>query len=521
MTKSKRTIVATPGSEVPQGAPKRRQHGKIIRGLMTTPQSPSFVGMFGRMFRTLPAAVHSEEALRKLGRAMIAEPERTPTSEEETDSEENLTIDAGYTYLGQFIDHDLTFDPSSFLQKLNDPNGIVDYRTPRFDLDCIYGRGPDDQPYMYLDDGRKMLLGRKLTGGSKGARDLPRLNPNNTNSPSMPRRALIGDPRNDENIIVSQLQGIFLRFHNRMADIMYDSKFEDIQQAVRWHYQWIVLNDFLPTIVGKEVIESILPHLKSGKSIIDDRPQLRFYHFKEELFMPVEFSVAAYRFGHSMIRPIYRLNTTLSSRQAIFNKDRNNSLVGFREFPDDWAIDWNLFFGNGKQPSSGKGRTQKSYKIDTSLVDPLGNLPPEIARTMPSLAERNLVRGLNMGLPSGQAVSRYMGIEPITDKDLKVGKATVSDSKTNKSIIEIDASFEDNAPLWYYILAEAQHCSFKGKDTDTIILGPVGKRIVAEVFIGLLLGDSQSFISLNPTWKPFDGTFTIRDLVDKALEYQE
>src|SRR2546428_1368524 len=151
---------------------------------------------------------------------MIAEAEAKPTSEEENDDEENIGtpdnpgISAGFTYLGQFIDHDLTFDPASSLQKQDDPDALVDFRTPRFDLDNVYGRGPDDQPYLYQDDGVRMLLGRPLTGNADDpkTRDVPR------NSPAAgPKRALIGDPRNDENVIVSQLQATFLRFHNRVA----------------------------------------------------------------------------------------------------------------------------------------------------------------------------------------------------------------------------------------------------------------------------------------------------------------
>src|SRR5262249_53274304 len=148
-----------------------------------------------------------------------------PTPETERDDEENSGPDpshpiiaAGYTYLGQFIDHDLTFDPVSSLQRENDPNALVDFRTPRFDLDCVYGRGPDDQPYLYQHDGVRMPLGRPLPGNNDdpNTRDVPR------NSPDAgPKRALIGDPRNDENVIVSQLQGVFLRFHNRVAEVLH------------------------------------------------------------------------------------------------------------------------------------------------------------------------------------------------------------------------------------------------------------------------------------------------------------
>ncbi len=210
-----------------------------------------FEGRFGRIFRTLKPARFSEGALAELAELMIAESEDAPTPETEVDNEENQGISAGYTYLGQFIDHDLTFDPASSLQKQNDPDALVDFRTPRFDLDNVYGRGPDDQPYLYEDDGRRLRLGRKLTGNPNDAnsRDVPRYTSEPGDSGSR-ARALIGDPRNDENVIVSQLQATMLRFHNRLADDNKNKSFRKVQDLVRWHYQWVVLHDFLPTIVG-------------------------------------------------------------------------------------------------------------------------------------------------------------------------------------------------------------------------------------------------------------------------------
>src|SRR5436309_2141113 len=135
--------------------------------------------LFQRMFRTLPPARFDEKDLRSLASKIVAEAEAEQTPETEADAEENTGISAGYTYLGQFIDHDLTFDPASSLEKQNDPDALVDFRTPRFDLDNIYGRGPDDQPYLYEDGGRRMLLGRPLTGNPRDVktRDLPRNSP--------------------------------------------------------------------------------------------------------------------------------------------------------------------------------------------------------------------------------------------------------------------------------------------------------------------------------------------------------
>ena len=515
-----------------------RPHGGV-RGDELAPGSSLFEGRFGRMFRRLPGAEFSDGDLKALADKMTAPAELdakgkpSATPESEIDDEENQGIDAGYTYLGQFIDHDLTFDPNSSLQKANDPDALTDFRTPRFDLDCVYGRGPDDQPYLYEDDGLHLKLGRPLTGSTfdSQTRDLPR------HSSGGRARALIGDPRNDENVIVSQLHGIMLRFHNRMVSLCGATQSKDfarVQQAVRWHYQWIVLHDFLPTILGTnpDTLSNVLPHLASGKSLYEDKPKLNFYKWQNAPFIPIEFSAAVYRFGHSMIRPIYRLSTTLvgpgptdpiNGRLFIFTPDDGvTGLNGFREFPSNWAIDWSLFFDMGdNRPPTGITRVQRSYKIDTSVVNPLAMLPQSVARTTRSLPLRNLERGASMGLPAGQTVARYLDLPVIAEDKLVVGKANLDGKTSNQPLTEISKHFDNNAPLWTYILAEAQQQFVD--DATPIHLGPVGGRIIAEVFAGLLLGDQHAFLSQEPSWKPDDsllraGQFRMADLIRAATQ---
>jgi hypothetical protein len=294
-------------------------------------RSDFFEGRFGRMFRTLPPAQHDIPMLAKLAEKMAADAEAEETPDTEQDAEENNHIPSGYTYLGQFIDHDLTFDPNSSLQKQNDLEALVDFRTPRFDLDCVYGRGPNDQPYMYRDD-NLFLFGRRLSGSTfdKNTRDLPRNNPDPLGSNRTNARALIGDPRNDENVIVSQLQGIFMRFHNHVAAEMLRKnprvEFKDIQQAVRWHYQWVILHDFLPRILDIEVLKLVLPGYKRHRPFdACFKPNLEFFHWVHNPYMPLEFSTAAYRFGHSMVRPGYRLSETIGP-MLLFDADFNRAL---------------------------------------------------------------------------------------------------------------------------------------------------------------------------------------------------
>src|SRR5207249_3649603 len=445
---------------------------------------------------------------------MISRPD--PADPKDGPDNEESGIPAAYTYFGQFIDHDLTFDPASSLQKQNDPDALVDYRTPRFDLDNVYGRGPDDQPYLY-EDGRQFILGRKLNGAAANprAQDLPRSQVNDPNNNA--RRAIIGDPRNDENVIVSQLQGLFHRFHNKIAKDNPEWSFPEVQREVRFHYQWVVLNDFLPTIIAADVLNGVLPHLRKRSNVRLDKPNLEFYHPRDDLFMPLEFSAAAYRFGHSMVRPGYRLSETIGPLSIFTFSDPNKGLTGFREFPDTWAIDWNLFMDleprdpgneNDKKDPGNKTRTQLAYKIDTSLVNPLGNLPPSIAVNPNILALRNLERGWRMRLPTGQDIARAMGLPPLADDKILIGKFTGDPADIIGAIDKIDPAFKENCPLWTYILAETVETDVTLKTTKgdkkfkARKLGPVGGRIVAETFVGILLGDSSSFLAQDPLWTP-------------------
>ena len=478
------------------------------------------------MFRNLSAAKFGTDDddniknLNALGKEMSGKFDKPKDGKDPEES----GIPALYTYFGQFIDHDITFDPMSSLIKQNDPNALVDFRDPALDLDNVYGRGPSDQPYMY-DGPMRFLFGHPIAGSNNDATDLPR------NSKG---RALIGDPRNDENSIVSQLQGLFLRIHNRFADQYAktpDIHFEDIQQQVRFHYQYVILNDFLPRIVSKHVLDELKTH---GRY---DRAKLKYFHWKSGPFMPVEFSVAAYRLGHSMVRPGYRLNDLRDSLLPIFPDPPNSahSLTGFRRMSANHAIDWGRFIdvdirGYDGSEKIRKKRLQFAYRLDTSLVHPLSELPlPAVVTDKPrSLAARNLIRGWRLGLPCGQDVARVMGVKPLADKDILIGQGVDDKKDLDKPMQPIDKVspvFAGNCPLWTYVLAEAMHHRLRVRAPVkervhiwTPQLGPVGGRIVAEVLLGLMFGDDDSMLQLDPHWHPKTGTdFFLKDLVNFAL----
>jgi Animal haem peroxidase len=501
---------------------------------------PSGTVAGGRFIRLLPKGPEFSEAdLRRLARAMTAKPEEEPAPEggPDPDPEEDPEITAAYTYLGQFTDHDLTFDPTSKLREELAPEelrALADFRTPRFDLDNLYGRGPADQPYLYEQDGIRMLLGERLSGNpfDPDARDLPR---------GPDGRALIGDPRNDENRIVAQLHAVFLRFHNQVADYLANGQpgravsFDAVRQQVRWHYQWMLVTDYLPRIVNSKTYETIFANPYKPTPRLPTLPGL-------PNLMPVEFSVAAFRFGHSMIRPLYRLNTTIERRPIFLpgryrqaQADDAADLRGFRPIPADWAIDWQLFIDleHTREPRTIPPpydqiarAPQHAYKIDTSLVSPLRDLPRQIAADPSILALRNLERGRTFSLPTGQQLATALGEKVIPDERLVIGKATAGDAK--KPIARVAGSFAGQAPLWAYILSEAQVTSWENAgsglppDKIPVKLGPVGGRIVAGVFAALLQRDRTSYVGQDTRFTPIpdfcrDGEFGLAELINVAL----
>ncbi len=397
---------------------------------------------------------------------------------------------AGYTYLGQFVDHDITFDPASRLGHDNDPRALVNFRTPRFDLDSLYGSGPQDQPFLY--DWQRSPRGVKLLVGHNW-QDLS-LEPEERDAEvDLPRnqqgRALIGDARNDENLIVSQLHLVFVKFHNEVVDHICETEghprgtalFEEARRVVRWHYQWVVVHDFLEQFVGRAMAREVLNDRDEGQP---PRIQRTFFRWHGEPYVPVEFSGAAFRCGHSMVRDNYQLTVAGPDSIPILHVPDSKEprhLGGFRRLPAGLVIDWEMFFRTtATQPLT-------RLLLDPSLTRELLHLP----RRGGSLVRLNLERGRALGLPAGVDVANALGYPPLDQDELELGPMTsLIEERSRQALLRA-------TPLWYYVLCEAWARGHHG-----IHLGEVGGRIVAEVLVGLLEGDPQSYVRQWPNWKP-------------------
>lgn len=430
---------------------------------------------FGRMFDLAPLTVLPSN-LKHLGA------QNGPMDGGDT-SIRTTSVAVGDVFFGQFIDHDITLDTVSSLSATANPTKIRNSRTPTLDLDSIYGGGPEAQPYLYHNQGDfrgvKLLTGKDIENATiLQQNDLMR---------SIHGTAIIGDPRNDENRVISQMQLAMINFHNHIVDHIValpenslegKELYEEARKLATWHYQWVIVWDFLVKMCGQAVVADILG---SGR---------QFYKANHgDPFIPVEFSVAAYRFGHSMIPQKIQIQKNEPSLELF------GSLLGrgFEPLSSERAIvDWLELV-----ESDAGSQVQMAEKLDTKMAKDLLNLP--FIQDIPSLATRNLLRGQVFLLPSGESVAKAMGRE---DSEIDM----VSDNA--KAIAGSGIDLSSGTPLWFYILTEAETI---GRETTSGSvdkgegLGPVGARIVAETLIGLIELDPTSYISVNRNWEPVDG----------------
>lgn len=483
-------------------------HGTNPSGLSVPHGENTPTGRFGRMFPTLaPRVPTGLEMAKRFGL-----PGGLMDGGQTSIEQENPNIPSGFTFFGQFIDHNITFDPTSNLGRDNNPLTLTSFRPPRLDLANVYGEGPVAQPYLYNPDSH----GTKLATSADGV-DLSRGNSH---------VALIGDPRNDENMLLSQLHLSMIKFHNALVDLLaagkitdangdrlpprpadeppteqpgvpldhlldlpnyYNALFGKAQQLARWHYQWIIVHEYLP-LIGDPVLVSEI-----------EREGPKFFQPGSNPFMPVEFAVAGFRaVGHPSIRSSYQVNDRFTGK--IFPDDPDSpalprtDLRGGIPVDAEQAVDFSLFF-----PTDPTRSPQHAKRFEAKLNHQLLDLPVEavpgaqpgaLARPLASLVVRNLLRSEALELPSGQDVARKVGEVPLADAQLGT---------------------EGPIYLWYYLLKEAE------VHGGSLMLGPVGTRIVAETIIGLIDADPESYRSAYPAWQPTlangSGSFTIVDLL--------
>lgn len=497
--------------------------GEVEEVLFETPFNYMFPDLAVSPDCLLPEGQDTTRALLALGKAM-AEDDIPDTGPEP----DKTKLSSFLTYFGQFIDHDLTArtDRETATSEIFAPNGgalpihprdpeevvttLRNGRRAQLDLDSLYGDGPSLAPgkagagtkadclYEKTHSGKFVLQHIKDKDGL--IVDLPRPHPESVIA--NPRRALIADERNDENINISQLHAAMLAYHNAIVDALGDTKCEDkpatgpdayvrARQYVRWTYQYIVVEQYLRQICIPAVVDDVLRNGPTFFGVVSGN---------EPLFMPLEFSVAGFRFGHSMVRPRYELrNGSLKIDEIlgvshpvrppngageILKKLTNDPDHGY-QLKKEFTVDWGKFFGNNPVNSA--------RQIDPLIAKGLADLTfeatgpsqgmPSASVVMAHLAQRNLLRGFSLSIPTGQAVAAAFETEPLKGVDLLVEGGTAINAALAAN------NLTERTPLWYYVLREAQ------LQAGGLSLGVVGSRLVAETIIGMLKADPNSYIN--------------------------
>ena len=432
-------------------------------------------------------------------------------------------IPAGFTYLGQFIDHDLTFDKTNVMLGQNvSPAQLLQARSPSLDLDSLYGAGPADPGSVkfYEADGVRRKMGTSAAIDGLAAKDGFDLARGAGTTAAAKRKALIPDSRNDENLAVAQMHLAFIRFHNRVVDTLPTSvlpaqRFAVARELVTKHYQWMLRTDYLPRICAQGVVNNVFT---SGRKAFEvgatptDVPT-----------MPIEFSVAAFRLGHSMIRRMYNWNKIFDDGSGTLDllftfSAGGGDLGGGQRLPSNWIVDFRRLYDFQEAGRADlavpEDKFNRAMRIDTTLVKPLKDLPG-FTGDEANLAFRNLTRAKMVTLATGQQMAAFL-----KNKGVTVTRLTRAQIRDGRNGVKLDgltqpqrAALLKDTPLWFYILREAEFN--RGK------LKGVGARIVAETFHRAMEG-SQASIVRDPAWRPTLGpnstTFRMVDLLLFAFE---
>lgn len=532
--------------------------------------------------------------LDQLGTLMV--PAGTPADPDPTpDAPPGTALPAVMTYWGQFLDHELTArtDRETAMSRIEDPTplpaaeieaSLKNARSPRFDLDSVYG-GAAVGPGLTPDVARvisgmrhslaraKMRVGTALTDGNNGPlpdaldphRDLPRFAQVEPEvraaylalaaarldaadlpafAASLPSRAIIGDTRNEENLVVAQFHVGVLRFHNKAVDFLnanptgWIADFGSARELTRLHYQWLSIERYLKAVCDPVVVQRIQ----------DDRAS-HFFAFRAAYrarnpgrtlgnALPLEFSTAAFRFGHTMVRGVYDYNRNFGRGAGILPDAPFNLLFGFTanggfrpfpgaapkpKLPSNWIIDWSRFLDADTGFPDEPQRAARA--IDTALVPPLGDMvnegldaaTPDLRALFRHLARRNLRRGLSLRLPTGQALHQHLrALGAVQSAPIADVGAAVAGRPALAAFLRGSASrLHERTPLWFYVLAEAEAAG-------TGRLGELGSWLVASTFVAVMLADPDSALSrgFEPGQSPLtmpDGTAI--DTLEKWMRF--
>ncbi len=553
-------VEAAPGSETEDGrlaaptvpyarvagaAPAPAAGARAVEGAADVPGGP-----FAYLFPDAPGPSHDGSAVQRLGALAAAMIEQ---GSQPTEGRLDSGIPPVFTYLGQFIDHDITANTDREVASSKIDGDIAplprdqvrsevrNLRNGSLGLDSLYGGGPAQDPFSRKIEGLMrhpslrakmrlgtatdvgdrpplpadpavdvLRLGRLIAEGSVTKAELRALPPElaagflDAAGEPLTKKAIVGDGRNDENLVVAQLQVAFLRLHNKIADWLAgragapsgaDALFERARELTRWHYQWLVVNVFLPKVCDPAVVARVVQ---------EEAPLYRAFFERnagphpERMPMPLEFSVAAYRYGHSMVRAEYDYNrnfgrgfgrpgTTLPSAPFdllfLFTGRGDAPLAGSERLPTNWIIEWERFVDEAPGHPDRAAR-----RIDTLLAPPLDAMINEEPGVFKRLAERNLRRGHRLNLPTAQGILAALNgaggpyakgaVEPLTEGELTSGA-------TGPAVGE--GGFVEETPLWFYVLKEAE---IRGHGEH---LGPLGSLIVADTLVGLVACDPSSY----------------------------
>ncbi len=463
---------------------------------MTPPAEPAPINRYARLFPPTNPPLDLD-ALRQLGLSMERDVTRMPPAHE------GNPLPAGYTYFGQFIDHDLTLDETTFADVMAygpTPAQTINGADGRLNLDHLYGAGPGSarHGHLYAEDGASFRLGEVRTAAGEVF-----------DFPLGPDGVLSAEDRNVENLILRQLCVMFLKLHNLAvqelpATLDPGVRFEQARNRVCWQYQWLVREDYLYAILANAVYLAVVA---GGQRQIDWR--------RQGFAIPVEFSQGAFRFGHSMVRARYAVNLANPDVELL---TLFTPAAAEKAIDPALAVNWNRFLDRSENTLGGRGRVP-AMAIDTTMVPPLFALPgdtvhhasdPGAPALPPQLAVRTLQRSARTRVATGEEVTRAFGGTVLRDRGLAGGE--FSWQKLD------ELGLTGRTPLWYYVLLEAE-LEMRG-----LRLGTIGSQLVAEVVDGSLQTDPASYLSCfgpnwsPPPWKlPDGGSRPIRRLLDVAL----